>query len=293
MTKLSRLHGRARWRFVWVAALASAAWAPTANAATELVVVVEPGVVSQGQLATIEVRSFDASRRTSGACCDRRPGGLEVRSLTLRIAPPSGGATTITAKRVRAYVWRATYRARTVGSWTVTYVRNGRPVRDDFNRIARTSFRMIEAPSRPPSAFGGIGRSPCAPPSPRAVTKSAPMPEVFGTATGGQLWGLFMFSGGARWADNEPATATLESAAGKELKIVIRAPGSYLAVSARHAIGGATVAPVWGPRAHAGSDWERPGNEWGIGLTLPSAGCWEIRASTGTVRGAFWVRVNS
>lgn len=33
--------------------------------------------------------------------------------------------------------------------------------------------------------------------------------------------------------------------------------------------------------AHGGSNWERPGDEWGSSWTFPRAGCWELRVTRG------------
>lgn len=37
----------------------------------------------------------------------------------------------------------------------------------------------------------------------------------------------------------------------------------------------------WGPAPHGGSNWERPGQEWGTGWVFPTEGCWVLQATRG------------
>ena len=54
---------------------------------------------------------------------------------------------------------------------------------------------------------------------------------------------------------------------------------------------GNRLEPIWGPDAHGGSNWDRPGNEWGAGFVFPHAGCWEIQAASGSNTGRMWLDV--
>ena len=54
---------------------------------------------------------------------------------------------------------------------------------------------------------------------------------------------------------------------------------------------GNRLEPIWGPEAHGGSNWDRPGNEWGAGFEFPHAGCWEIQAASGSNTGRMWLDV--
>lgn len=65
----------------------------------------------------------------------------------------------------------------------------------------------------------------------------------------------------------------------REVKIVFRMTGSG-DLSIR-AVGpnGQQLNPEWGPEAHGGSNWQRPGEEWGTGWVFPAAGCWTVQAS--------------
>jgi len=48
---------------------------------------------------------------------------------------------------------------------------------------------------------------------------------------------------------------------------------------------GTSILPVWGPEYHGGSNWERPGTEWGTGFNFPEPGCWTITITRGKTMG--------
>lgn len=48
---------------------------------------------------------------------------------------------------------------------------------------------------------------------------------------------------------------------------------------------GTIILPVWGPEYHGGSNWERPGAEWGTGFSFPEPGCWKITVTRGVTTG--------
>ena len=88
----------------------------------------------------------------------------------------------------------------------------------------------------------------------------------------GELWALLFFD---------------QAQAGKDEKIVWRITGSsrQFNVQARHN-DGTVIFPTWGPDDHGqGSNWERPGNEWGTGFNFPEPGCWTLTATRGTTTG--------
>lgn len=95
--------------------------------------------------------------------------------------------------------------------------------------------------------------------------------------TEGELWALLFF-GRAR--------------VGEELKIVWRMTGTdgEFNVEGRHEDGTLT-SPIWGPEAHGGSTWERPGDEWGTGFNFPQPGCWTLTASRGPTSGQIYLDV--
>ena len=65
----------------------------------------------------------------------------------------------------------------------------------------------------------------------------------------------------------------------REAKIVWRMTGS--GAIALEAIGpqGERISPEWGPEPHTGSNWNRPGDEWGTGFRFPAAGCWNVQVT--------------
>jgi hypothetical protein len=106
--------------------------------------------------------------------------------------------------------------------------------------------------------------------TPTCSARPSDMGEAVGTSTDGtSLHALLMGDPGIRSDGSIPVD--------KEIKIVVRMTGSGdLAVEAdgpdrEHA------RPVWGPEAHGGSTFDRPGDEWGVGFELPSPGCWLVR----------------
>ncbi len=122
-----------------------------------------------------------------------------------------------------------------------------------------------------PILMGTPGALACHPASP--IRNSPQGPEVQGTAATASLW-LLLFG---------PAKV------GTDLKIVWRMTGTgdlhLVAIGPQ----GQQIAPDWGPEAHDSSNWNRPGDEWGAGFTIPVAGCWDLRASRGDSSGDAWL----
>ena len=54
---------------------------------------------------------------------------------------------------------------------------------------------------------------------------------------------------------------------------------------------GEIILPIWGPEYHGGSNWERPGDEWGTGFNFPEPGCWKITVNRGTTTGEITLEV--
>jgi hypothetical protein len=100
------------------------------------------------------------------------------------------------------------------------------------------------------------------------VDMSNGIPEVRGTATGeAQFWALLFY--------------TPPLAAGSDVKIVFRMTGSGPITLRAKEANGTEVSPVSGPQLHAGSNWDRPGDEWGTIWVFPTPGCWQIHARRG------------
>jgi hypothetical protein len=133
--------------------------------------------------------------------------------------------------------------------------------------------------SHPVSSAPALGEAACHPPSPLSASSIGVGPQVQGTGHGAQLWGLLMFAhvGPARVGDQE--------------KIVWRMTGSGLLALTAVSPSGVRRRPVWGPEAHGGSNWNKPGQEWGAGYVFTMPGCWDLRANRGSAYADVWIRV--
>jgi hypothetical protein len=47
----------------------------------------------------------------------------------------------------------------------------------------------------------------------------------------------------------------------------------------------------WGPELHTGSNYTRPGDEWGAGYRFTEPGCWTLRATRGAASANVWLHV--
>ena len=56
---------------------------------------------------------------------------------------------------------------------------------------------------------------------------------------------------------------------------------------------GKRKALVFGPDAHNGSSYQRPGDEWGTGFRFPTSGCWHIRLTRTDSVGDVWFDVRA
>jgi hypothetical protein len=54
---------------------------------------------------------------------------------------------------------------------------------------------------------------------------------------------------------------------------------------------GMKVPPSQGPTEHLGSNWDRPGDEWGTVFTFPVAGCWDLHATRDNAFGNVWLKI--
>ena len=119
------------------------------------------------------------------------------------------------------------------------------------------------------SGDGAAGSSPTAPLAvPTQSLPSVPGQEVRASSTTMQAWALLY----------EPSPWK----PGQEVKVVWRATGTgdFRVV----AIGPQSqeVPPVSGPTKHFGSNWERPGEEWGTFFRLNEPGRWQLRVQRGS-----------
>ena len=130
----------------------------------------------------------------------------------------------------------------------------------------------------PPSAGSSLtpklGGPECHPPSPLDVSNTG-YPEAPGTATGTTLWVLF-----------EGSIPAVKS----DAKLIWRLGTGFhdpLNISGLGP-GGLRLLPLF-LQEHSGSNWIRPGNEWGTGFNFPVAGCWDLQVTGGTAVGDVWV----
>lgn len=107
------------------------------------------------------------------------------------------------------------------------------------------------------------------------------LPQVEGTGHGATLWGLLMFS--------HPLPARV----GDQEKVVWRMTGTGLLSLEAIAPDGTRHRLAWGPAAHQGSNWDKPGDEWGAGYVFTAPGCWDLRAIRGDATADVWIRVIS
>jgi hypothetical protein len=146
-------------------------------------------------------------------------------------------------------------------------------------RSTQTASRAATATSAVPGAVRALGAPGCHPASP--ITLWSPyVPQVEGTGHGATLWGLLMFP------------HPLPARAGDQEKIVWRMTGTGVVLTLQ-AIGpdGKQHPLAWGPAAHLGSSWDKPGDEWGAGYVFTAPGCWDLRAIRGHATADVWIRV--
>jgi hypothetical protein len=123
----------------------------------------------------------------------------------------------------------------------------------------------------------GVGREGCRPPSPRTMADG--FPEVEGTRASGSVWALLMLAHPGR------------PRAGDQEKIVWRITGGGDLVATAIGPEGQHRPPVWGPEAHLGSNWAKPGKEWGTGFVFSTPGCWDLHVRSGATVGDIWIKV--
>jgi hypothetical protein len=118
----------------------------------------------------------------------------------------------------------------------------------------------------------------CDPASPITSTPSLG-PEVQGSGNNATLYGLIM--------TQKPMPVRVD----EDVKIVWRMTGSGPLQLSTVSPEGTAVALQWGPEAHSGSNYDRPGNEWGAGYLFTTAGCWHLHAQRTTGSADVWLEV--
>lgn len=79
---------------------------------------------------------------------------------------------------------------------------------------------------------------------------------------------------------------------GVSTKFVWRVTGTGNASFTAEGPSGATIQPDWGPEPHRGSNFNHPGEEWGMAFTFLSPGCWTIQTTRGSATAQAGVTVH-
>lgn len=158
-----------------------------------------------------------------------------------------------------------------------TIARGRREIVVRFPKLPVDHYRLVRGRgtlamrAAPPAGFASPGAVGCSPPSPTVGD------ETFGTAAGAELWAL----------DVQPAfVSTIQK------KIIFKLTRVYPHVFYAVAPDGRRVDPVW-RQAHSGSNWNRPGFEWGAAFIFDAPGCWRIHAGAWPAQGDLWLVVAS
>jgi hypothetical protein len=128
-----------------------------------------------------------------------------------------------------------------------------------------------------PPALTGPAAS-CSRPSPVAVGRQGP--EITGRGRGAQLHGLIM-------VPRFPI-----SAGRRTVKIVWRMTGSGPLKLAAYDAHGRKVPLAW-TEPHGGSNYRRPGDEWGSGYHFLRPGCYRLTARRTVGSAEAWLRVRA
>jgi hypothetical protein len=145
---------------------------------------------------------------------------------------------------------------------------------------ARPSTRSPAPHVAPQQTGGPLGAPGCQPASPVSNSRWG-VPEVEGTGHGASLWGLLMFP------------HAMPARVGDQEKIVWRMTGSGLLRLAVIGPGGLRERLAWGPAEHEGSNWDKPGQEWGAGYVFTRPGCWDLHAARDHATADVWLWVVS
>jgi len=112
-----------------------------------------------------------------------------------------------------------------------------------------------------------------------ACTTTSTAFELQGVGQGVTLYGQIMLT-------HVPPVTTRD-----EAKIVWRMTGSGPLRLSTVGPGGVVGKLAWGPEAHGGSNYDRPGDEWGAGYRFPAAGCWRLHAERTVGSADAWLLV--
>jgi len=210
------------------------------------------------------------------------PVAIELRAkakppVYAQLIAPNGVRVKLLLHRVAANRWRARYSFLEGGRWTV------------HAGVAATVVLVRSPLTAPPPAsqFVPLGAAGCKPPSPsNSITG-----EARGRATIGDLWAVGFWRNLTSRGRTIPAI--LERVVGKPFKIVWRLRGSGDASFTATAPDGAAHEPLELRFHPGGSNWNRPGDEWGSAFVFTMRGCWHFHAERSDNSGDVWLLVRS
>ena len=118
------------------------------------------------------------------------------------------------------------------------------------------------------------------------VTPQAPstlgMPEMHAEIVGiADVWALLL--SGSKTSVNGATLIIWRATGSGPFQVVASGPGN------------ARLLPVNGPDPHPeGSNWQRPGDEWGTNFIFPTPGCWQLQVTRGTdLTASIWLSVGA
>jgi hypothetical protein len=100
--------------------------------------------------------------------------------------------------------------------------------------------------------------------------------EIRGDASDGQVWAL--------------VEVGLPVRSGRQIKIIWHVTGDGPLTLLAQGRTGQTLRPEE-LAPHSGSNWDRPGQEWGSSWKFPEPGCWNLHIERSPLVGDIWIRV--
>lgn len=106
---------------------------------------------------------------------------------------------------------------------------------------------------------------------------------------GTEVWGLF-YPTSVTGLGGNPVSVVMPDAPGGQTKIVWRVTGEGEFEADARGPEGVTIGPAW-VEQHSGSNWARPGQEWGTGWEFPEPGCWTLTITRGDTEAEISIEV--
>jgi hypothetical protein len=114
---------------------------------------------------------------------------------------------------------------------------------------------------------------------PLGVSGGGNPPETKGNGVhGASLYGLVM-------------ARRLPLRVGEQIKIVWRMTGRGPLLATAMSPSGAPTPLTFGPDEHSGSNYQRPGDEWGTGYLFTKPGCWHLHFARDDTQADVWFAI--